>query len=121
MLNMTEELDPEHQKYLCNCRLVKYYPSKPTSNTFKDIHENCESLGKEAISRVSSSIDVDECFKDRKKNSCTDSLLYHTDNNIGKSDSERVVFAKTYEEYRNQWDKAQDAYNFFKGHMPAKR
>ena len=87
MLNITEEPYPEHQKYLWNCRGVKDHPSKPTSNTFEDIHVNYAYLGKEAISRVSSSIDVDECFKDRKKMSCTASLLYHTDKSIGKSDS----------------------------------
>ena len=57
---MIEEPTPEHQKDLCNFRPVKYHPDKLRINTFVDIHGHYETLGKEALSRVLSSIDVKE-------------------------------------------------------------
>ena len=82
LLRIIEEPIPEHQKEIRNCRTVKYHLSKPTSNTFEDIHGIYASLGKKALSLVSSCIDVEEWFKKRNKEFRTASLLYHPDKNI---------------------------------------
>ena len=113
VLNQLNEPVPDHQRCLWKWEVVKDHPNKPTSDNLEDMHYHYANLGDGTLSRVSSTTDVEACYKERKKEFRTSSMLLHLDKNMNKSDSEKESIAEQYSLCRIKLDKATKALNVF--------